>query len=47
MYAIRSYYVLVPVVSGELGLGTWQGIYLAEHREHGGSRELIVTLWGD
>ena len=36
----------IPVRNGSLALGTWQGIYLCEHRNHGGSRRLIVTLLG-
>jgi secondary thiamine-phosphate synthase enzyme len=36
----------VPVHGGQLALGTWQGIYLCEHRNHGGSRQLIATLQG-
>jgi secondary thiamine-phosphate synthase enzyme len=39
--------VLIPVRNGKLILGTWQGIYLCEHRNHGGSRELMITVWGD
>lgn len=39
--------VLIPIVDGELGLGMWQGIYLCEHRNHGGSRDLVVTCWGE
>ena len=39
--------VAVPVKDGRLLLGTWQGIYLCEHRNRGGSRRLIVTLQGD
>lgn len=38
--------VTVPVGQGRLLLGTWQGIYLGEHRDHGGSRTLIATLQG-
>ena len=38
--------VSIPVSQGQLALGTWQGIYLGEHRDHGGSRTLIATLWG-
>jgi len=38
--------VSIPVTKGMLNLGTWQGIYLCEHRNHGGSRRLIVTLNG-
>ena len=37
----------IPVAEGELALGTWQGIYLCEHRNHGGPRRLILTLWGE
>lgn len=39
--------VTVPVRDGQLALGTWQGIYLCEHRNHGGRRRLIVTLHGE
>lgn len=38
--------VLVPVRDGRLALGTWQGIYLCEHRDHGGSRNIVLTLQG-
>lgn len=37
----------IPIENGRLALGTWQGIYLGEHRDHGGSRRLIVTLNGE
>lgn len=37
----------LPVTAGELNLGTWQGIYLCEHRNHGGSRRLVATLQGE
>ncbi|MCW3149478.1 secondary thiamine-phosphate synthase enzyme YjbQ [Stutzerimonas stutzeri] len=36
----------VPVSAGRLGLGTWQGIYLGEHRDQGGSRQVLATLHG-
>ena len=36
----------LPVTRGELALGTWQGIYLCEHRNHGGSRSVVATLFG-
>ena len=39
--------VIVPVTDGRLNLGTWQGIYLCEHRNHGGRRELVLTLMGE
>lgn len=34
----------VPLVDGELGLGTWQGIYLCEYRDYGGSRRVVITV---
>lgn len=34
----------IPVTNGRLNLGTWQGIYLGEHRHHGGSRKIVVTV---
>jgi secondary thiamine-phosphate synthase enzyme len=39
--------VSVPIRDGRLALGTWQGVYLGEHRDHGGSRTLVVTLSGE
>ena len=38
--------LLLPVARGGLALGTWQGIYLCEHRDHGGAREVLLTLQG-
>jgi secondary thiamine-phosphate synthase enzyme len=37
----------LPVRDGRLALGTWQGVYLCEHRDDGGSRSLLATLWGE
>ena len=37
----------LPVTQGRLALGTWQGIYLCEHRDRGGPRRLTVTAWGE
>ena len=37
----------LPVSGGRLATGTWQGIYLCEHRDHGGPRSLILTLTGE
>ena len=37
----------LPVQDGALALGTWQGVYLCEHRDDGGSRSLLATLWGE
>jgi len=39
--------VSVPVGDGRLCLGTWQGIYLCEHRDRGGGRRLVLTLHGE
>jgi secondary thiamine-phosphate synthase enzyme len=36
----------IPIRHGQLALGTWQGIYLCEHRRLGGRRRLVLTLWG-
>lgn len=45
--ALLGTQVLIPVRNGRLALGTWQGIYLCEHRDHGGSRNLLITAWGE
>jgi len=39
--------ISIPITDGQLNLGTWQGIFLCEHRNRGGSRRLIVTIHGD
>ncbi len=39
--------LVIPVRDGRLAMGTWQGIYLAEHRNHAGSRRAVATLWGE
>jgi secondary thiamine-phosphate synthase enzyme len=39
--------LLLPVGNGRFKLGTWQGLYLCEHRNRGGSRRLLITLFGD
>jgi secondary thiamine-phosphate synthase enzyme len=36
----------LPIADGGLALGIWQGIYLCEHRHHGGSRRVVATAWG-
>ncbi|GGA80992.1 hypothetical protein GCM10011369_23690 [Neiella marina] len=38
--------VSIPIQSGRLGLGTWQGIYLGEHRDHASGRSVIITIQG-
>lgn len=37
----------IPILNGQLAMGTWQGIYLCEHRDGGGARNLVVTLQGE
>lgn len=37
----------IPIREGRLALGTWQGIYLGEHRDAGGARTLVATVWGE
>jgi secondary thiamine-phosphate synthase enzyme len=37
----------LPIAHGRLALGTWQGVYLCEHRNHGGPRSLVATVWGE
>ena len=39
--------VQIPITNGELNLGIWQGIYLCEHRNYGGSRSLVITALGE
>lgn len=39
--------VIIPISNGRLALGTWQGVYLGEHRDHGGSRKIIATIQGE
>ena len=39
--------VMIPIRNGRLDLGIWQGIYLCEHRDDGGPRNLVVTAWGE
>ncbi|MEN6497652.1 MAG: secondary thiamine-phosphate synthase enzyme YjbQ [Thermoguttaceae bacterium] len=45
--SLTDSFLLVPVCNGELCLGTWQGIYLCEHRRQAGGRRLILTLQGE
>ena len=39
--------VLIPITNGRLALGIWQGIYLCEHRNRGGGRTVVITVWGE
>ncbi|GLB53535.1 hypothetical protein NBRC110019_25760 [Neptunitalea chrysea] len=38
--------VQIPITRGNLNLGTWQGVYLCEHRDYGGSRKIVITAFG-
>jgi secondary thiamine-phosphate synthase enzyme len=38
--------ISIPILDGKLNLGTWQGIYLCEHRKHGGNRKLVISIQG-
>ncbi|GAA4306164.1 secondary thiamine-phosphate synthase enzyme YjbQ [Aestuariibaculum suncheonense] len=38
--------VQIPITNGKLNLGIWQGIYLCEHRDYGGERQLVITAFG-
>ena len=38
--------LIIPIKNGRLNTGTWQGIYLGEHRNHAGSRTVVATLQG-
>jgi len=37
----------IPITNGKINMGIWQGIYLGEHRNNGGSRTIIATIWGE
>lgn len=39
--------VMIPVSNGDFAFGMWQGIYLCEHRDYGGSRRIVITAWGE
>jgi secondary thiamine-phosphate synthase enzyme len=39
--------VTIPIRNGRLALGTWQGVYLGEHRDAGGARHVVATIWGE
>jgi secondary thiamine-phosphate synthase enzyme len=45
--SLMGFSVTLPVADGRLALGTWQGIYLGEHRDRGGPRRLVATLTGE
>ena len=45
--ALTGSSLVLPVSDGHFALGTWQGIYLCEHRDSGGPRRLLATVWGE
>ncbi len=45
--SILGHSVTIPVTNGRFNVGTWQGIYLCEHRNNGGNRKLVVTISGN
>jgi secondary thiamine-phosphate synthase enzyme len=45
--SLLSSSLTIPVTNGDFNLGTWQGIYLCEHRNHGGNRRLVITIMGE
>ena len=45
--SLLGFSVSIPVADGRLVLGTWQGLYLCEHRNHGGLRRVVVTIHGE
>ena len=45
--SLLGFSLTLPIRDGQLALGTWQGIYLCEHRDDGGARSLIATLEGE
>lgn len=45
--SITGFELTLPIREGKLHLGTWQGIYLCEHRDHGGPRSFTATGWGE
>ena len=44
--SLMGSFVSIPITNGTFALGTWQGIWLGEHRNRGGSRSLVITLQG-
>ncbi|MDH7603411.1 MAG: secondary thiamine-phosphate synthase enzyme YjbQ [Melioribacter sp.] len=39
--------LIIPITNGKFNIGTWQGIYLCEHRNYGGPRKIVITLLGE
>lgn len=45
--ALMGSFLTLPIGAGRVASGTWQGIYLCEHRDRGGPRSLAATIWGN
>lgn len=44
--SILGSFLSIPITNGAFNLGTWQGIYLCEHRNYGGRRKIVITIFG-
>jgi len=44
--SLMGSHLSIPITNGRLNLGTWQGVYLCEHRDRGGQRRLVLTAYG-
>lgn len=45
--SLLSNSIQIPITNGKLNMGVWQGVYLCEHRDYGGSRKLVLTVFGN
>ena len=45
--SLLSTSLTIPITDGKLNLGTWQGVYLGEHRNYGGNRKIVITIYGE
>ncbi len=45
--SLMGSFLVLPVRGGRLSLGTWQGVYLCEHRDRASGRQLVLTLQGE
>jgi len=45
--SLLGHQLMIPVTNGRFNIGTWQGIYLGEYRNYGGSRKIVVTINGE
>ncbi len=45
--SVLGFSLTIPITDGEPNLGTWQGVFLCEHRNRGGARKLVITIYGE